>query len=196
MRGLVYDVAVSLDGFIAGVGDDISVFPAHGDHVDACLRRLRSYDAVVRGRRTYEFGYRFGLEPGARAYPHLAHPVLSRTIALPSGAAVGVVRDDFADHVAALERAPGGDVYLCGGGALAGLLANAGLIDRVILKIAPARLGAGVPLFAELARPLRLAPVAEERHASGVRVVSYDVVATEPPSPTARSSPSPSPPAA
>jgi hypothetical protein len=58
MRRIVYDVAVSLDGYIAGKDDDISAFPGEGDHVSAYLARLETYQSVTMGRQTYEFGYR------------------------------------------------------------------------------------------------------------------------------------------
>jgi dihydrofolate reductase len=64
---IVYDVAVRLDGYIAGENDDISAFPGEGDHVSAYLARLETYQNFIMGRRTYEFGYRFGLVLGARA---------------------------------------------------------------------------------------------------------------------------------
>ena len=33
MREIIYDAAVSLDGFIAGPGGDASAFPGEGDHI-------------------------------------------------------------------------------------------------------------------------------------------------------------------
>jgi hypothetical protein len=43
MREIIYDVAVTLDGLIAAPGDDISAFPAEGDHVEAYRARLATY---------------------------------------------------------------------------------------------------------------------------------------------------------
>jgi dihydrofolate reductase len=175
LRRIVYDVAVTLDGYIAGPGDDISAFPADGDHVTAYRERLQGYTTVVMGRRTYESGYRFGLRPGARAYPHMDHHVFSRTIALPAARAVEVVRDGWREALEALRRGPGGDIYLCGGGTFAGLVASAGLLDRLRAKRVPVVQGAGVPLFAGLARPLRLRRLAIEPYESGVELVEYAI---------------------
>lgn len=147
MRSIVYDVATSLDGFIAGPDDDISMYPAEGAHLDDYLARLKTYDTVIMGRRTYEFGYAYGLEPGKRAYPHMDHHILSRRLELPADAEVAVVRDDWLGAVERLKRGPGGDIYLCGGGQLAGLLAANDLIDRLVLKLAPVVIGGGVKLF-------------------------------------------------
>ena len=71
MRRVVYDVAVSRDGFIAAPNNDVSLFPHHGEHVEAYKLRLQTYDCVLMGRHTYEFGYEFGLTRGAGAYPHM-----------------------------------------------------------------------------------------------------------------------------
>ncbi|MEO1016442.1 MAG: dihydrofolate reductase family protein [Pseudomonadota bacterium] len=175
MRRIVYDVAVSLDGFIAGVGDDISAFPAEGDHVDAYRARLESYDTAIMGRRTYEFGYRFGLAPGAKAYPHMTHYIFSSTLDLPEPASVTVVRDGWADFVREIKTSDGGDIYLCGGGRFAGFLAREALIDVLRLKIAPAVIGSGVPLFEGLGGALSLTRTVFEPHASGVILAEYTV---------------------
>jgi dihydrofolate reductase len=178
MRRIVYDVAVSLDGYIAGEDDDIPAFPGEGDHVAACLARLETYETVVMGRRTYEFGYRFGLVPGARACPHMDHHVFSRSLSLP-GRDVRVVRDDRLGALRTLRAAPGGDIYLCGGGTFAGLVAAHGLLDLLRVKLAPVVLDGGIPVFTGLPRPLRLRPVATRTHESGVVCIEYLVPAEE-----------------
>lgn len=147
MRPIIYDVATSLDGFIAGPDGDISQFPFEGKHVTDYQDRLQSYDTVIMGRKTYEFGYGFGLEPGARAYPHMKHYIYSSSLDLPERADVTRVDKNFTDHVSSLRQEKGGAIYLCGGGAFAGLLLKAGLIDRIRLKLAPVVLGRGTPLF-------------------------------------------------
>ena len=175
MRNIVYDVAATLDGFIAGGGGDVSAFANEGDHVDAYLVRLQTYDTVLMGRRTYEFGYAFGVKPGQRAYPHMAHHVFSRSLALPSPSDVEVVRESWITTIDRLKAAPGGDIYLCGGGAFAGYLANHGRVDRLIVKLNPVLLGRGVPLFAGLERPLSLSLTGTTRYASGVTLLEYGV---------------------
>lgn len=171
MRTLTYDVATSLDGYIAATGGDVSAFPHDGPHVEDYLDRLASYSTVVMGRTTYESGYAYGLEPGARAYPHMDHHIVSRSIALPPNADVEVIADDVLRRIAALKAAPGGSIYLCGGGQLAGALLHAGLIDRVVLKIAPVILGGGTPLFAGGGAPVALRQVEVRSYANGVTLM-------------------------
>jgi dihydrofolate reductase len=176
MREIIYDVAVTLDGLIAAPGDDISAFPAEGDHVEAYRARLATYATVIMGRRTYEAGYRFGLKPGARAYPHMDHHVFSRRIELPEESEVTVVRDNWRAALEALRAAPGGPIYLCGGMQFATWVAREGLLDRLRLKIAPVALGTGLPLFTGLPAPLRFERTAVTPHASGVILAEYRVL--------------------
>lgn len=147
MPQLIYDVAVTLDGLIAGPDGDITRFPATGRLLSDYLARLQGYHVAVMGRATYEFGYRHGMAVGANPYPHMRTLVFSRTLQLPPGALVEKVTGDATAVVAGLKHSAPGDIYLCGGGRLAGTLLAAGLVDRLRLKRAPALYGAGTPLF-------------------------------------------------
>lgn len=71
MNKIIYYVATSLDGFIAGMNDDISDFVFDGDGVKKYQSDLQEFDTVIMGRKTYEFGYNYGLEPGQPAYPNM-----------------------------------------------------------------------------------------------------------------------------
>ena len=149
MPAIIYDVAVSADGYIAGPGADIAKFPASGPVVDDYLNRLKSYACAIMGRATYEFGYRFGLEPGANPYPHMRCVVFSRHIDLPATAEVEIVRTNAAAQIEQLKRNGTGPIYLCGGGQFAGWLLSQRMIDRLRLKRAPIFLGGGTRLFGD-----------------------------------------------
>ena len=72
----------SLDGYIAGPNEDISGFVAGGSGVQQYQKDLKGFDTVIMGRKTYEFGYKFGLKPGQPAYPHMHHYIFSSTLIL------------------------------------------------------------------------------------------------------------------
>lgn len=147
MQPIIYDVAVSIDGYISGVDGDISQFASEGAVVDDYYDRLAGYAVALMGRHTYEFGYRYGLAPGANPYPNMKTLVFSSGIDLPEDSDVAVVRKLERTFLENLKATAGGPVYLCGGGAFAGALLKAGLIDVLRLKRAPILLGSGVPLF-------------------------------------------------
>lgn len=174
MRSIIYDVAVSLDGYIAGPDDDIGGFVMEGQHAHDYFARLQSYSTVIMGRHTYEFGYKYGLKAGQLPYPHMDHFIYSAGIELGDGEGLTVVRNDFADHVRKLKSSDGGDIYLCGGGRFAGLLLEEGLIDRLILKVNPFIFGQGTPLFDTARKVIGLKKIDQKQYDSGVTLLIYD----------------------
>lgn len=67
---------------------------------------------------------------------------------MPPGADIRFVRGDVAPvHRRMLEAAGDRDVWIVGGGDLAGQFADAGLLDEVLVFIAPVTLGAGAPVL-------------------------------------------------
>ncbi|WP_298814774.1 dihydrofolate reductase family protein [uncultured Roseibium sp.] len=147
MQPIIYDVAVSVDGFIAGADDDITKFAHEGPVVEDYFERLSTYAIAVMGRNTYEFGYRFGLEPGANPYQNMRTYVFSRSLELPEESDVEVVGIDELPKIKELKAKAPGPIYLCGGGEFAGHLLSNRLIDTLRLKRAPILLGSGVKLF-------------------------------------------------
>ena len=147
MPEIIYDVAVSADGFIAGPRADISKFPHRSPVAEDYFARLKTYACALMGRATYEFGYAHGLKVGDNPYPHMHCVVFSSLLALPDDSPVEIVRDNAADRIAALKDSADGPLYLCGGGAFAGWMLSQGLIDTLRLKRAPILLGSGTRLF-------------------------------------------------
>ena len=141
-RRLRYQVAVSLDGFIAGPNgeyDWIVMDPA----IDFAAM-FREFDTAVMGRRTYEVVNRDG---HMSMMSGMTCVVFSRTLPAASSPGLRVVADDAAAVVAALKAEPGRDIWLYGGGELFATLLGAGLVDTVELAVIPVLLGAGVPLM-------------------------------------------------
>ena len=175
MREICYHVAVTLDGYIARRDGSIKGFPTEGDHNDDYLQALKDYDTVIMGRRTYEFGYDYGLKPGARAYDHMAHWIFSRTIDVPPADGVHIVRDHWLETIDELREQPGTAIYLCGGSVFAGWLLAEDRIDRLKLKLNPVLFGEGLPLFADgcaVTAPFRL--ISTKQYESGVMLLEYE----------------------
>ncbi|WP_341863871.1 dihydrofolate reductase family protein [Gymnodinialimonas sp. 57CJ19] len=164
MQPIIYDVAVSADGFIAGPYSDVSAFPHQGAIVDDYLARLARYSTALMGRRTYEFGLKHGLALGANPYPAMRCIVVSSTLNLP-GDNVEVWRD-LAGLNRLRQEAPS-PIYLCGGGVLASAIARAGHLTQLTLKRAPVVLGAGTPLFAGLEQAHTLHLVTQKDYGEG-----------------------------
>jgi dihydrofolate reductase len=137
-----YQVAVSLDGFIAGPNgeyDWIVMDPA----VDFAAL-YKEFDTVIMGRKTYEVATAQG---GSGAMPGMEVVVFSRTLRPVTRKGFRIVNDDPRDVVAALKAKPGRDIWLFGGGELFRSLLTAGLVDTVELGVMPVLLGSGIPLL-------------------------------------------------
>lgn len=176
MQPIVYDVAVSIDGFISGVGGDISAFPGEGAIVSDYLARVATYRTVIMGRATYEFGYRFGLQAGKNPYPHARTIVVSTSLDLGPAAEVEVWRALDPQRIDALRVESAGAIYLCGGGVLAGHLLDMGRIARLRLKRVPILLGGGTELFAGIAVPPALRFLSQTDYESGVLFQEFEIL--------------------
>lgn len=155
MQPIIYDVAVSTDGFIAGPSADVSALPHTGSIVDDYLARLT----------TYEFGVKHGVPPGANPHPNMRCIVVSSTLSLP-GREVDIWRD--LSDLAQLRATASAPIYLCGGGVLASAVAATGHLRDLALKRAPVVSGWGVPLFAGLAKPQVLSLLHQTDYGEGL----------------------------
>lgn len=142
MRRVRYQVAASLDGYIAGPNGEADwiVMDPEIDFGQMVAR----YDTALLGRRTYEAMAAYG-QPGP--VMGLRTIVVSRTLRPAEHPKVTVVGDGYRDLVAGLREEDGKDVWLFGGGELFRSLLADGLVDTVEPAVIPVLLGGGVPLL-------------------------------------------------
>jgi dihydrofolate reductase len=141
MRDLVYSVATSLDGFIAGPNGEFDWIIQ--DPTMDFGEIFGGFDTIVMGRRTYELMMREGHSPkefGMRVF------VASSSLDPAQHPDVSIIPADLAKKVAELKRTSGKAIWLFGGGMIFRSLLDAGLVDRVEVSVIPILLGGGVPL--------------------------------------------------
>ena len=175
MHPIIYDVAVSLDGYISGPCGDISGFAHEGEVVDDYRQRLSTYHTAIMGRSTYQFGYKFGMAPGQNPYPHMNTIVVSASMDQPDACEITLQRQLDECTITTLKEQASGPIYLCGGGKFAGALLQMGLIDRIILKRAPIVLGGGVSLFGQSNQTGKLRRVSTEPYDNGYQLEQFVV---------------------
>ena len=166
MRRLRYQVAVSLDGFIAGTKGEYDWIIM--DRSIDFERMYKEYDTAIMGRSTYEVVGAQG-NPGM---PGIDVIICSRT--LPAGVVKGArIVNDARKEVIDLKKKRGGDIWLFGGGDLFRSLLDAKLVDTVEVAVMPILLGEGIPLLPP-GRPAKLKLVDQKiLPASGIVVWSY-----------------------
>jgi dihydrofolate reductase len=170
MRRVVYRVAASVDGYIAGPRGELDwIVP---DPAVDLAKVYESVDTVLLGRRTYDLTRQPGAPPWPRGWQIY---VFSRTLRPEEHPGVTVVRADAGSRVAALRAAPGREIWLFGGGGLFRSLLAAKQVDAVEVVLSPVLLGGGVPLLETGAPLTRLALEGVERYTSGLLGLRYRV---------------------
>ena len=179
MRKIVYYVASSIDGFIAGENDDISKFILEGNGVEKYQSDLLNFRTVIMGRKTYEFGYKFGLTPGQPVYPKMEHYIFSNNMTLDNLSDSVHIEKLNIDRVKDIKENSTTDVYLCGGGKFAGWLLENDLIDQLKLKLNPIILGKGIRLFGETQNFASLNLTNIESFKDGLQILTYERINRE-----------------
>jgi dihydrofolate reductase len=176
---VLWHTMVSVDGFIAGPRDDMrAFFDVDGGSGQTVREVVRSMGALLVGRRTqdvedrhqpgfYGGAYRgpfFVLRHDPPAEPPVVKGVTGRFLNLPIDEAVGVAK----------EAAEGADIGVFGANVARQCL-EAGLLDDVILHVAPILVGDGVRLFDRPGgEPFRLKPISSTPEGE-MTVVRYSV---------------------
>ena len=169
-RRLRYQVAASLDGFIAtpnGGYDWIVMDPAIDFNA-----LYGEFDTAVMGRKTYDVGKAQG---ASVAMPGIDVIIFSRSLEAAAHKGFRIVNDDPADVVRALKAKPGRDIWLFGGGELFRTLLDAGLVDTVELAVMPVLLGDGIPVLPSGASATLVLSDVKRLAASGIVVLAYSV---------------------
>ncbi|MFI6760023.1 dihydrofolate reductase family protein [Micromonospora sp. NPDC050417] len=150
-----YYTATSVDGFIADPDNSLDwLFQADSRGEDRFAPFFAGVGAFAMGSTTYEWVLEHELlldQPqkwhdyyGDRPSWVFTHRDLP---AIPGANITFVSGDVRPVHAAMTEAAGGKNVWLVGGGELVGSFADHGLLDEIILGVAPVTLGAGKPLL-------------------------------------------------
>jgi dihydrofolate reductase len=171
MRRVRYQVASSLDGYIAGPkgeADWIIMDP----EID--FRAIYAqYDTVLIGRRTFE-----GMARGkkkAGAMPGMKTFVFSRTLRQRDYPKVTIITENAEETVTALRAESGKDIWLFGGGLLFRSLLDLGQVDTVEVAVIPVLLGGGIPLCPPPARAAKLNLTGHKVYKTGIALLEYAV---------------------
>lgn len=177
-----YYTATSLDGFIATEDDSLEwLFPL-GDLNDSSYPAFISeVGALAMGSATYEWMVRNAEKVAAEtgsAWPY-TQPVWifsSRKLPVIDGANIRFVNGNVRQVHAEMRAAAGRkNIWIVGGGDLAGQFYDAGLLDELIIQIGSATLGKGKPLFPRRVLSPALRLVSVHQMGAGMAELRYEV---------------------
>jgi dihydrofolate reductase len=185
MTRVVYNTACSIDGFLADEHDDLQWLfdvPGAADAEADFAGFLAGIGVIVMGSTTYRWlleheslldhPERWSLMYGTRATWVLS----TRELATIPGADIRLASGSVGDQWPAMAAAAGDrDVWVVGGGDLAGQFADAGLLDEIRLSVAPVALGGGRPSLPRRIGAERLR-LRSARAAGQFAELVYDVV--------------------
>ena len=151
-----YYTATTLDGFIADPDNSLGWLFTRKQEKDGPLSYgafIADVGAIAMGSTTYEWildheysgkdvaDWKWMYDVPCWVFTHRQLPVVPNAQIQFTSAEVAVVHEAMAG--AAGDR----NIWIVGGGDLAGQFADAGLLDEVIVQIAPVTLGGGAPLL-------------------------------------------------
>jgi dihydrofolate reductase len=142
MRRIRYQVAMSLDGYIAGPKGEYDWILMDSE-ID--FGELSSqFDTLLMGRRTFQL---MSKSEDDSTFPEMKTIVFSRTLQQEDHPGVTIVGDEWENAAASLRDESGRDIWLFGGGLLFRSLLAAKLVDTVEVAVIPVLLGGGIPLL-------------------------------------------------
>lgn len=171
MRKIVYSVAMSLDGYLAGPNGEADWIVMDPEFDFAGL--MARFDTLLMGRRTFEAAQAMG---GGVAMPGVATVVVSRTLRPEDHPGLTIIAEDLGGAVSRLRAGSGKDIWLFGGGSLFRSLLDLGLVDTIEVGVVPVLLGGGIPLLPARSQRTTLRLVSSKAYkASGTVGLEYAV---------------------
>ncbi len=167
----MYYTATTLNGFIATEDNSLDwLFEVGSPDAVDFKSFLDGIDVLVSGSTTYEWVYdheKLAESPEKWRQFYGARPTFiftSRELPAPDGEDIRFVNGPVEDHLEAIRAEAGeGDVWVIGGGDLAGQFLDAGALDELQVTLTPVALTAGAPLFPRDIRSDRLELISAEK---------------------------------
>jgi dihydrofolate reductase len=176
MRKVKLYIAISLDGFIArknGALDWLECIPNPNQLDYGYQAFYDSVDTVLMGRLTYEEILGFDVD---WPYGNCKTGVFSRNTNLKiTTPQTQLINGDIKNYITELKQQAGKDIWLVGGGSLLTAFLNEGVVDEMIISIAPVIIGDGLPLFPNMPKETSLELVDSTSYDTGFVTLTYRV---------------------
>ena len=173
---------VTLDGYFEGPQRDISWHKHDADGTAYAVEGLKSGNALLFGRVTYELMASYWPTPIAiKNDPVVAEGmnnaekiVFSRTLKKAEWNNTRLVSNNMGDEIRKMKQIPGKNLTLLGSGSILTQLAEEGLIDEYQFMVNPVALGEGTPLFKKIKHRLNLKLIKTRTFNNGNVLLCYE----------------------
>jgi dihydrofolate reductase len=168
MRRVRYQVACSVDGYIAGPDDGFDwITPEPTFDFEELYAR---FDTLLMGRRTYEI-----VRGAGESFRGKQVVVASRTLRPEDHPGIEIVGEGLDERIRELRGLTGRDIWLYGGGELFSQLLAWDLVDTVEPAFIPTLLGGGIHFLPSPAVRRRLTLVGHRAYPGGMVLIEYEV---------------------
>lgn len=177
-----YYTAATLDGFIATEDDSLDwLFPLGDLNESSYPNFIAEVGALAMGSSTYEWMVRHAATVASHSgsawpYTQPAWVFSSRKLQTIDGMHIRFVSGDVRSVHAEMRSAAGNkNIWIVGGGDLAGQFYDAGLLDELIVQVGSATLGKGKPLFPRVVLSPSLRLMSVHQMGAGMAELRYEV---------------------
>jgi len=184
MRKLSVFNLVTLDGYFAGEGGDISWHTVDEEFQELAKAASNSGNTLLFGRKTYQLMESFWPTPEAiRTDPIVAagmnkaeKVVFSRTLQMADWNNTRLVKDDMLVEIRRLKQGDGMGLTVLGSGSIVAQLAQEGLIDEYQVLLNPIVLGRGKTMFEGIRGRIFLKLIKTRTFGNGNVLLTYEPV--------------------
>jgi dihydrofolate reductase len=177
-----YYTATSINGYLADENNSLDWLFQFGE-IESMKNDypnfIKDVGAVAMGSTTYEWVLEHeGVVKNPEQWPYQMPTWVftTRELSVVEGADIRFVQGDVVPiHAEMVQAADGKNVWLVGGGDLVGQFHDKGLLDEIILSVAPVMIASGAPLLPRQITnpPLKLIDV--QKHSDVFVVLTYEV---------------------
>ncbi|MFE8700109.1 dihydrofolate reductase family protein [Cytobacillus sp. FJAT-54145] len=146
-RKVVLYIATSLDGFIAAEDESLDwLFRVEGEGDNGYSAFYETVDTILMGRKTFDWVMQH--ENGNFPYANKECYVFTKSV-IQDSQHVKFINEDIVSFTNHLKSRNGKNIWIVGGGGLLQTFLKEKLVDELIITVAPALIGKGIPLFRE-----------------------------------------------
>ncbi|MCC7196836.1 dihydrofolate reductase [Candidatus Peregrinibacteria bacterium] len=188
MRKVIFQMMVSLDGFIEGPKQDLSWHLVDDEFNKYAIDLLHSIDTIIFGRIAYELFESFW--PAAMTDPSTTPDnldianqindmhkiVFSKTMEKVEWKKSQLIQQLIPEEITKMKQQEGKDMVIFGGAGIAQSFMRHELIDEYRIMVNPIILGKGKPLFEDMTHRMNLKLLKTRTFNSGVVMLVYEPI--------------------